>query len=83
MSIKKEWCTLTETIKRKYWDNRRQLFADTKEKNYFSQHTNTLAILTGIIKVRAGKTISPKNDYGYLVNTGDYLFPILCKPGIA
>src|SRR5664279_5973491 len=47
---KKRAAILTETINRKYWDNTRQLFADTQEKNYFSQHTNTLAILTGIIK---------------------------------
>lgn len=41
---------LTRTIKAKYWDSKRQLFADTKEKEYFSQHTNTLAILTNVIK---------------------------------
>jgi len=38
-----------QTIKTKYWDNAKQLFADTKEKNYFSQHANTLAILTNTI----------------------------------
>ena len=47
---------LTETIKRKYWDNAKQLFADTKEKNYFSQHTNTLAILTDVITGTPGET---------------------------
>ena len=40
---------LMQTIKTKYWDNKRQLFADTKEKDFFSQHTNTLAILTNVI----------------------------------
>ena len=51
---------LTETIKRKYWDSTKQLFADTKEKKYFSQHTNTLAILTGIIKGEAAKNLAKK-----------------------
>lgn len=41
---------LTSNIRKVYWDNSRKLFADTKEKNFFSQHTNTLAVLTGLIK---------------------------------
>ena len=57
---KKRTAALTETIKRKYWDNTRQLFADTKEKNYFSQHTNTLAILTNIIKDQQAKHLAQK-----------------------
>jgi len=40
---------LMQTIKTKYWDNKRQLFADTKEKDFYSQHTNTLAILTNTV----------------------------------
>ncbi|MEO8414907.1 MAG: alpha-L-rhamnosidase N-terminal domain-containing protein [Ginsengibacter sp.] len=51
---------LTETIKRKYWDNTKQLFADTKEKNYFSQHTNTLAILTNVITGAPAKQLAKK-----------------------
>ena len=39
---------LKQTILNNYWDYRRQLFADTREKDIFSQHANTLAILTGI-----------------------------------
>jgi hypothetical protein len=39
---------LKVTIQRKYWDASRNLFADDPEKNYFSQHANTLAILTGL-----------------------------------
>jgi alpha-L-rhamnosidase len=38
---------LTQTIRKKYWSPAKQLFAETEEKNSFSQHTNTLAILTG------------------------------------
>jgi alpha-L-rhamnosidase len=54
---------LKQTIKSKYWDEEKQLFADTKEKDVFSQHTNTLSILTGVItaeqaKLLAGKIIS-------------------------
>ncbi|MGZ4048645.1 MAG: alpha-L-rhamnosidase-related protein [Bacteroidia bacterium] len=57
---KKRAAILTETIKRKYWDNTKQLFADTREKNYFSQHTNTLAILTNIIKGEQAKQLAQK-----------------------
>lgn len=38
---------LIKTIRTKYWSETRQLFAETAEKNTFSQHTNSLAILTG------------------------------------
>lgn len=38
---------LQQTIKEKYWDEKKGLFADTPEKNVFSQHANSLAILTG------------------------------------
>lgn len=41
---------LQQTIQTKYWSPARQLFADTKEKNVFSQHANSLAILTGLVK---------------------------------
>ena len=37
-----------ETIQRKYWDPMRKLFADTPDKDKFSQHTNTMAILAGL-----------------------------------
>lgn len=38
---------LKATINRKYWDSVKKLYADTKEKNGYSQHVNALAILTG------------------------------------
>jgi alpha-L-rhamnosidase len=57
---KKRVAILTATIKRKYWDNTKSLFADTKEKENFSQHTNTLAILTGIIKDEQAKQLAQK-----------------------
>ena len=40
---------LLQTIKTKYWSSDKKLFADTKEKNTFSQHANALAILTGVV----------------------------------
>jgi len=46
----KKAAQLKETIQRKYWDSSKGLFADTKEKNRFSQHANSLAILAGMVK---------------------------------
>jgi hypothetical protein len=39
---------LSSTIKIKYWDESRKLFADTPQKDLFSQHTNSLAILASL-----------------------------------
>lgn len=39
---------MRETIKRKYWDAERRLFADTPSGNKFSQHSNSMAILAGL-----------------------------------
>jgi alpha-L-rhamnosidase len=40
---------LMQTIRNKYWDAAKGLFADTPEKDVFSQHANALAILTGMV----------------------------------
>ncbi|HWD89676.1 MAG TPA: alpha-L-rhamnosidase C-terminal domain-containing protein [Mucilaginibacter sp.] len=40
---------LKATIRRKYWNPVRKLYADTKEQNGYSQHVNSLAILTGLV----------------------------------
>jgi alpha-L-rhamnosidase len=40
---------LSKTIREKYWDASRGVFADTPEKDFYSQHANTLAILTGLV----------------------------------
>lgn len=40
---------LKSTIKSKYWDAEKKLFADTKEKKGYSQHVNSLAILANLI----------------------------------
>ncbi len=47
---------LLQTIHHKYWDETKAMFADTPEKNSYSQHANTLAILTGSI---GGKDAAP------------------------
>lgn len=39
---------LKKTIQEKYWDPQRNLYADTQAKDVFSQHANSLAILTGV-----------------------------------
>jgi alpha-L-rhamnosidase len=40
---------LAQTIQVKYWDRIKGMFADTPEKDKFSQHANTLAILTSLV----------------------------------
>lgn len=40
---------IRSTIRTKYWDENKQLFADTHDHRNFSQHVNTLAILAGIV----------------------------------
>jgi alpha-L-rhamnosidase len=40
---------LERTIRDKYWDEAKAMFADTSEKDAFSQHANSLAILAGLI----------------------------------
>lgn len=41
---------LEKIIQQKYWDSKRKLYADTEKKNTFSQHVNSLAILSGVVK---------------------------------
>jgi alpha-L-rhamnosidase len=64
---------LKETISKRYWDETKGMFADTPEKNVYSQHANTLAILTGVVsadrarslaeKILNEKTIAPASIY--------------------
>jgi alpha-L-rhamnosidase len=51
---------LMQTIQRKYWDAARGLYADTPEKDVYSQHANALAILTGIIKGGEAESLANK-----------------------
>ncbi|MDR1161051.1 MAG: alpha-L-rhamnosidase N-terminal domain-containing protein [Tannerellaceae bacterium] len=38
------------TIRTKYWDTTRKLFADTHDHRNYSQHVNALAVLAGIVE---------------------------------
>jgi hypothetical protein len=51
---------LKKTIRYLYWDESKQLFADTPEKKNFSQHANILAVLTGIVEGNDAKNLIEK-----------------------
>jgi alpha-L-rhamnosidase len=51
---------LKQTIQKKYWDDSKKLFADTDDKDVFSQHTNSLAILTDVIKGEDATALAKK-----------------------
>ncbi|CAN5449114.1 hypothetical protein BH11BAC5_BH11BAC5_39420 [soil metagenome] len=51
---------LKQTIQKKYWDKTKQLYADTEDKDLFSQHTNSLAILAGMITGTEAKALGEK-----------------------
>lgn len=54
----KEIATLKKVIRANYWDSDKKLFADREEKDEFSQHTNSLAILTGLTTNEEAKQIA-------------------------
>ncbi|MDD4921963.1 MAG: alpha-L-rhamnosidase C-terminal domain-containing protein, partial [Bacteroidales bacterium] len=51
---------IRQTLYSKYWDASRGLFADTKDHRSYSQHVNTLAILTGVVKGEEAATLMRK-----------------------
>ncbi|RTL59155.1 MAG: alpha-rhamnosidase [Sphingobacteriales bacterium] len=51
---------LQNAIRKNYWDVSRKLFADTKDKDLFSQHANALAILTKVINGSAATELAQK-----------------------
>jgi alpha-L-rhamnosidase len=51
---------LKTAIRNKYWDHSRMLFADTPEKDVFSQHTNSLAILTDVANAVEASALAKK-----------------------
>ncbi len=78
---------LKETIKIKYWDVTRKLFADRSEKDLFSQHSNALAILTGVIDYSdaaslANKIISDTSLAPASIYFKFYLHSALIKAGM-
>ncbi len=58
--FQKQAYDFAKTIKKKYWDSSKQLFSDTPEKNQFSQHTNALAILAGLVNEKEAKDLGKK-----------------------
>ena len=51
---------LQQTIQRNYWKADKKLYADTKDNDRYSQHANTLAILTNTIKGAAATDLAKK-----------------------
>jgi alpha-L-rhamnosidase len=51
---------MKKTIQQKYWDTGKNLFADTPEKNTYSQHANSLAILSGVVAFEKTKPLALK-----------------------
>ena len=52
--------SIRSTIKQKYWNTERALFADTHDHRSFSQHVNALAILAGIVEGDEAKAVMQK-----------------------
>lgn len=44
----------------KYWDEERELFSDTDLHDSYSQHTNTLAVLAGIVRGDSAREVMEK-----------------------
>lgn len=78
---------LMEMIRKAYWDEAKGLVADTSGKDSFSQHANTLAILTGVLseeqsiqiaqKMLSDKSLAPASIYFKY-----YLHRALIKAGL-
>jgi alpha-L-rhamnosidase len=51
---------LRTTVQNRYWDATRGLYADTEAKDYYSQHVNALAILTGVINGSDATSLAKK-----------------------
>jgi alpha-L-rhamnosidase len=51
---------LKQMLRKRYWVAERGLFADRSEKDLYSQHANTLAILTETVTPEEAKTIARK-----------------------
>jgi alpha-L-rhamnosidase len=51
---------LKQSIKTNYWNVSKHLFGDTKEKETYSQHCNSLAILTDVINGKEATVLAQK-----------------------
>jgi alpha-L-rhamnosidase len=78
---------LKQLTKAVYWDSGRGEFADTPEKKEFSQHTNILAILTGVVdgddaRKLMEKVLSDKSLTQATIYFRYYLHRALVKTGL-
>ena len=78
---------LKKTIQQKYWDKTHELYADTEDKNSYSQHTNALAILAGMISgekrnVLAKKLLKDTSLAQASIYFKYYLYQALVKAGL-
>lgn len=82
-----EAAQLKQTIQKRYWDNEKHLYADTEEKDLYSQHANSLAILAGMVTgdeatALAGKLLSEKLLAPASIYFKYYLHQALIKAGL-
>ena len=78
---------LKKTIRSKYWDAGKKLFADREAKDAFSQHVNTLAILTDVatqaeIKEIANQLLTNTSLASASIYFKYYLHQALIKAGL-
>ena len=51
---------LKQSIRANYWNPSKQLFGDTKEKATYSQHCNSLAIITNVVSGNSATSLAQK-----------------------
>lgn len=63
--------SIKSTLREKYWDEKKKLFADTMDKRSFSQHSNILAILAGLTDEEDSQTVMRRvmNDHSLIQTT--------------
>lgn len=84
---RKKAAQLKQTIQMKYWSEKRQLYADRSEQDLYSQHTNSLALLSGVIKGEkatrlANKLIADTSITPASIYFKYYLHQALVKAGL-
>lgn len=77
---------LKKIIQSKYWDDDKKLFTDTKEKKYYSQHANALAIITNVVENNMAHQLGEKLLHDSLLVKASvyfryYLFQALTNAG--
>lgn len=51
---------IKNTVRTKYWNDAKEMFSDTSDKTFYSQHTNTLAVLSEVIAGDEAKVLMEK-----------------------